>query len=136
LSDQFVRIVIFEVIMVDVVNLRQHRKRKARDEKSRKAEVNRAAYGRTRSERDETRAQQDMAAKKIDGHLRQTDDAPQDGAPNLSPTGLKTLEDATGDEECAGQEGRATKTRDDAARSSRVIRMDTWRGKKQPGNKS
>ena len=37
--------------MVDVVNLRQHRKRKARDEKSRKAEVNRAAYGRTRSER-------------------------------------------------------------------------------------
>tara|TARA_R110002050_G_scaffold6548_3_gene26873 strand:- start:323 stop:739 length:417 start_codon:yes stop_codon:yes gene_type:complete len=51
--------------MVDVVNLRQHRKRKARDEKSRKAEVNRAAYGRTRSERDETRAQQDMAAKKL-----------------------------------------------------------------------
>ncbi|WP_417843574.1 DUF4169 family protein [Thalassospira sp.] len=72
--------------MADVVNLRQHRKRKARDEKSKKADANRVEFGRTRAERSETRALKDMATKKIEGHLRDKMDAPaknMDASPDM-----------------------------------------------------
>ncbi len=41
----------------NVVNLRQARKRKARDEKERQAGANRIAFGRTRAEKSATRAE-------------------------------------------------------------------------------
>ena len=41
----------------NVVNLRQARKRKARDEKERRADANRIAFGRTRAEKSATRAE-------------------------------------------------------------------------------
>ncbi len=39
------------------VNLRQFRKRKAREEKERQAEANRIAYGRTKAEKSVTKAE-------------------------------------------------------------------------------
>jgi hypothetical protein len=39
-------------MMAEVVNLRSFRKRKAREEKEASAQVNRAAFGRTKSEKE------------------------------------------------------------------------------------
>ncbi|MCL6708211.1 DUF4169 family protein [Pseudomonas sp. R2.Fl] len=47
----------------DVVNLRQFRKAKARDEKERRAEQNRVSFGRTRAEKDLTRALNEKAER-------------------------------------------------------------------------
>ncbi|WP_085580421.1 DUF4169 family protein [Thalassospira mesophila] len=177
--------------MADVVNLRQHRKRKARDEKSRKAEANRASFGRTRTERDETRALKDLATKKIDGHLRQNDADPED-EPAAGPVpcrsdgssvdGRKPDDAASGDEGIGQGPRKALNTAvgDDGlqncatppvipqrstmpaktpltgrpagpgtengnapgepakviAQTSRVIRIDAWRGQKQPPKNS
>ncbi|AUG51798.1 DUF4169 family protein [Thalassospira marina] len=57
--------------MADIVNLRQHRKRKARDEKAKKADANRTEFGRTRAERRQTKALQDIEDRKIDAHRLQ-----------------------------------------------------------------
>ncbi|WP_073953372.1 DUF4169 family protein [Thalassospira sp. TSL5-1] len=57
----------------DIVNLRQHRKRKARDEKTQKADANRIAFGRTRVERKQTKAQQDMEERKLAAHRLERD---------------------------------------------------------------
>ncbi len=46
--------------MGDVINLRQLRKQKARGEKDRKAEANRAKFGRTKAEKQQTK---DAAAR-------------------------------------------------------------------------
>lgn len=45
----------------DVVNLRQFRKAKARDEKERRAEQNRISFGRTKAEKDLTRVLNEKA---------------------------------------------------------------------------
>ncbi|MBW8635805.1 DUF4169 family protein [Hoeflea sp. WL0058] len=49
----------------NVVNLRQARKRKARDEKDRQAEANRIAFGRTKAEKSAT---QDENLKSLRDH--------------------------------------------------------------------
>ena len=60
----------------DVVNLRQFRKQKARSEKERQAEQNRAAFGRTKAEKSLTRALNDKAEKSLDqGRRERPDDA-------------------------------------------------------------
>lgn len=59
--------------MGDLVNLRQARKRKERDEKAKKADQNRILHGRTRNERVVTDLERKNAAKLHDGHKR--DDA-------------------------------------------------------------
>lgn len=56
--------------MGDLVNLRQARKRKQRDEKSRKADQNRALHGRTHGERQLSDHERKTADKQLDGHKR------------------------------------------------------------------
>lgn len=53
--------------MGDVVNLRLARKAAARRTKEAQAAINRAAHGRTRSERAATTAEADRAARLLDG---------------------------------------------------------------------
>lgn len=50
----------------DVINLRQFKKAKARTEKERNAEQNRASFGRTKAEKDLTRALREKAEKALD----------------------------------------------------------------------
>ncbi|HEV7248543.1 MAG TPA: DUF4169 family protein [Shinella sp.] len=58
----------------DVVNLRQFRKQKARSDKEKQAEQNRATFGRTKAEKTLTRALNDKAEKSLDqGRLERPD---------------------------------------------------------------
>ncbi|RCW28409.1 uncharacterized protein DUF4169 [Ciceribacter lividus] len=50
----------------DVVNLRQYKKTKARAEKDRTAEQNRILFGRTKAEKELTRAEREKAEKTLD----------------------------------------------------------------------
>ncbi|MDN2566160.1 DUF4169 family protein [Aquibium sp. A9E412] len=59
--------------MAEIVNLRQARKRRARDDKARKAAENRAAHGRSRAERERLAAETERQARHLAGHRR--DDA-------------------------------------------------------------
>lgn len=52
--------------MADVVNLRQFRKTKARAEKEKSAEQNRITFGRTKAEKDLTRARNEKAGRALD----------------------------------------------------------------------
>ncbi|MBP2549067.1 hypothetical protein J2858_001983 [Neorhizobium galegae] len=65
----------------DIVNLRQFRKTKARSEKERQAEQNRLTFGRTKAEKNLTRALNDKAAKNLEqGRIedKPTDDTGED----------------------------------------------------------
>jgi hypothetical protein len=57
--------------MAEIVNLRQVRKQKARADKERTAAGNRAAYGRTKDERERQRRLDEQAGRFIDGHRRE-----------------------------------------------------------------
>lgn len=50
----------------DFVNLRQFRKQKARSEKESRAEQNRISFGRTRTEKNLTKARNDKAEAQLD----------------------------------------------------------------------
>jgi hypothetical protein len=52
--------------MGDVINLRQVRKNKERAEKAKSADQNRITFGRTKAEKDLTRARNDKAEKTLD----------------------------------------------------------------------
>ena len=54
----------------EVVNLRRVRKEKARAEAAAKAAHNRAAFGRTKAERELKQAQEAAARRHLDGHKR------------------------------------------------------------------
>ena len=54
--------------MADIVNLRQARKQKARDEKTRVAEQNRALHGSSKAEKQRDRLIADKAEKFVTGH--------------------------------------------------------------------
>jgi hypothetical protein len=54
--------------MADIVNLRTARKHKARAEKDRAAEQNRALYGRSKAERERDRQAAEKVEKFIDDH--------------------------------------------------------------------
>ena len=56
--------------MAEIVNLRTARKRKARADKDAEAEQNRITFGRTKAEKNETRAKADLAARRLDSHRR------------------------------------------------------------------
>jgi hypothetical protein len=56
----------------DIVNLRQFRKQKARTEKDKAAEQNRISFGRTKAEKQLTRALNDKAEKALDQGRRET----------------------------------------------------------------
>ena len=57
--------------MAEVVNLRNFRKRKEREEKDAAAQVNRAAFGRTKSEKELNKAKRALEKKKLDKHKRE-----------------------------------------------------------------
>lgn len=61
--------------MGDVVNLRQARKAKARTEKQKLADANRALFGRSKAEKTKQLAERDQLAKLVDGHKRGGDPA-------------------------------------------------------------
>lgn len=50
----------------EIINLRQARKAKARNDKERQAEQNRLTFGRTKAEKSLTRALNDQAEKRLD----------------------------------------------------------------------
>ncbi|TPK70851.1 DUF4169 family protein [Mesorhizobium sp. B2-4-15] len=54
--------------MADIVNLRQARKQKTREDKARVAEQNRALHGRSKADRQRDRLTADKAEKFIAGH--------------------------------------------------------------------
>jgi Domain of unknown function (DUF4169) len=56
--------------MGEVVNLRRARKERARREKDAQAETNRAAFGRTKNERETTAALNKLDAARLDAHKR------------------------------------------------------------------
>ncbi|MFO0292148.1 MAG: DUF4169 family protein [Rhodospirillales bacterium] len=51
----------------EIVNLRRARKAASRDADARAAAANRARHGQTKSARDATRAQADLASRRLDG---------------------------------------------------------------------
>ena len=57
--------------MAEVVNLRQVRKRKVRAEKEAVAQVNRASFGRTKSEKELSKAKLALEKKTLDEHKRE-----------------------------------------------------------------
>lgn len=57
--------------MGDIVNLRQARKQKARDDKLREAEQNRALHGRSKAEKLRDRLIADKSEKFVAGHRRE-----------------------------------------------------------------
>jgi hypothetical protein len=57
-------------MMAEVVNLRSFRKRKAREDKEITAQVNRAAFGRTKSEKELSKAKRALEQKALDKHKR------------------------------------------------------------------
>jgi hypothetical protein len=58
-------------MMAEVVNLRGFRKRKERAEKETAAQVNRAAFGRTKSEKELSKAKRALEQKALDKHKRE-----------------------------------------------------------------
>lgn len=60
--------------MAEVVNLRQARKTKARAQKERAAEANRASFGRTKAERERQDKQAELEARRFSLHKRQSDE--------------------------------------------------------------
>ncbi len=59
--------------MSDIVNLKRARKAKERAEAEAKAQANRVAHGRTKTEKKLTKAEQQAAQRKLDGHKRNDD---------------------------------------------------------------
>lgn len=57
----------------DIVNLRQARKRKAREIADRKADTNRIAFGATKAERSLRETEKAIADRRIDGHRLEKD---------------------------------------------------------------
>jgi hypothetical protein len=67
----------------DVVNLRQFRKRKARNEAEREAADNRVKFGRKKSEKEITERERARDAARLEGHRRDTQEGGDDtGAGN------------------------------------------------------
>ena len=62
------------VAMAEVVNLRQARKRKKRDESERTAAENRARFGRTKAEVKHERAERALEEARLSGHRRDDGD--------------------------------------------------------------
>ncbi|MET0529456.1 MAG: DUF4169 family protein [Microvirga sp.] len=56
--------------MAEIINLRQARKNKARADKEARADQNRATFGRTKAEKDLTKAERGMAERRLDAHKR------------------------------------------------------------------
>ena len=58
--------------MAEILSLSKARKAKARVEKEMTAEANRLAFGRTKAEKQQAKAEKALSDKKIDAHKRDT----------------------------------------------------------------
>lgn len=63
--------------MAEIINFNRFRKDKAREEKAAQAAENRAAHGRTKTEKTVEKIRSDKAKKQLDQHHREQD--PDDG---------------------------------------------------------
>nr|WP_321456348.1 DUF4169 family protein [uncultured Cohaesibacter sp.] len=61
--------------MGNIVNLRQARKAKARNEKEKQAEANRARFGQTKAQKTKARFEADKLERHLDGHKRDLPDS-------------------------------------------------------------
>ncbi|TLP48459.1 DUF4169 family protein [Cohaesibacter sp. CAU 1516] len=70
--------------MTEIINLRQARKARNRQEKEKQAEANRALFGRTKGQKAKDKAEADKLNRHLDGHklttLSRPDKAPEDGS--------------------------------------------------------
>ena len=66
--------------MADVVNLRRARKVQARREAENAAAAQRLAYGRTKAERERAEAEHRLDERRLEGHVRQKKQRPDDGS--------------------------------------------------------
>ncbi|SNY94348.1 protein of unknown function [Cohaesibacter sp. ES.047] len=66
--------------MADIINLRQARKNKARVDKERKAESNRALFGRTKAEKHQHKHDTEKLQQHLDGHKLGAAPSPEDKA--------------------------------------------------------
>ncbi|MDB5623697.1 MAG: hypothetical protein JWR39_2260 [Devosia sp.] len=57
--------------MAEIVNLRTVRKRKAREDDAARAEQNRILFGRTKAEKTQSRAETELATRRLDSHKRE-----------------------------------------------------------------
>jgi hypothetical protein len=64
--------------MGEIVNLRQFRKAKERKDAERQAEINRLTFGRTKGERETTKAERERDATRLDGHRLESADPTKD----------------------------------------------------------
>lgn len=62
--------------MAEIINLRQARKQKARAEKEARADANRIAFGRSKAEKNLTKAEQELAKSRLDSHKRDDNETP------------------------------------------------------------
>ena len=60
--------------MVEIVNLRQRRKRQERDARQRTAAENRARFGRTKAQSAHETAERNLDRARLDGHRRDDGD--------------------------------------------------------------
>lgn len=60
--------------MAEIVNLRMARKHKKRADKEKQAEENRVKFGRSKRERQKSKAVSDLEKRKLDGLKREIDD--------------------------------------------------------------
>jgi len=58
--------------MAEILSLSKARKAKARAEKEAMADANRLAFGRTKAEKQQAKAEKALSDKKIDAHKRDT----------------------------------------------------------------
>lgn len=61
--------------MAEIVNLNRWRKAKAKEEKARQAEANRAAFGRTKAQKQGERQRADQISRELDG--KRIEDEPE-----------------------------------------------------------
>jgi hypothetical protein len=75
--------------MANVVNLNKFRKRRAKEEAAKRADVNRRLHGRTKAERARDELQKRQLTAKLDGArlVRRSQDAAAPGSPEHEPEG-------------------------------------------------
>lgn len=65
----------------EIINFRKAKKAHDRKAKEREADANRLKFGRTKAERKQTAAEEDLKARRIDAHLRDAGPTPKKDDP-------------------------------------------------------
>lgn len=60
--------------MAEIVNLRQARRKRAREEKAAAADANRRAHGLSKAEKKKAKTLRELAEARLEGHRRETGD--------------------------------------------------------------